>query len=145
MKIKHCVNCGKAPIRDYQKETIDAIEGGEFDFDEFYSYLIDKGEEERLPRGKEWERFDTKKAVFPEWPSTNVKVISETRLYGDVKVRFVWDGESYREWPSCNGHFCTNRCAMEFATKLADQLERDQEKEKAFAVGAIRALKESRK
>lgn len=119
MKIGKCVNCGKNSKRDYQEERLRAIEPGEWDSQSWRNHLAENQMEFRHPRGNEFDRFSIKKAIFPEWPSTNLQVMSETRLYLDVKKRLVWDGASYRPFRSGGGYFCTNRCAIQFATNVA--------------------------
>lgn len=126
MKIRNCVNCGKTPNRDYQEEKLRAIEPGEFDFESWRDHLIDNKKEERAPRASEYDRFSIKKSIFPEWPPTNLQVMSETRLYMDIKKRTLWDGVSYRPFRSGDGYFCTNRCAIQFATNVAIAMDRKQ-------------------
>ena len=140
MRIKNCVNCGKAPVRDYKQEKLKAIEHGDFDHEGFREHLYKIGQPQRDPKGKEWDHFATSKSTFPAWPSTNLQVISEHRPYLTVKYRFVWDGESYRNWSCGGGHFCTNRCAIKYATKVANQMEREENEERAFAASVVKTI-----
>tara|TARA_R100001463_G_scaffold42137_2_gene88540 strand:+ start:3766 stop:4038 length:273 start_codon:yes stop_codon:yes gene_type:complete len=55
----------------------------------------------------------------------NLRVLrSTTHKHGDnsqIVAEVLWDGESYAHY--C-GHFCTNRCAQEFANAIVDGKER---------------------